>query len=301
MEALDQISNKVKGFLRELNSPYVLEMIQNLQSGKMLRSKLALNIAGVSEDSILLCAIIEMIQSASLFHDDVIDNAKMRRNKPSINAAFGDKNAIMLGDVFYSKAFFELSKFGNSEIAQIISNSVVKLSLGEILDVKMSDEFNSDESKYLNMIELKTASLIEATAKSAAILANKDSESFGLYGRNLGLAFQIIDDILDITQTSQKLGKPSLSDFKEGKSTLPYIYLYHHLDKGEKDRLLECFGRELRDDEQSWIVENLHSSGAIKKSHTLAQKLAQDGIEAIINQSCDKLIEIMENMICRDF
>lgn len=301
MEVLDQISKKVESFLYELNFPYLREMTQNLQNGKMLRSKLALNIAGVSEDSIILCAIIEMIQSASLFHDDVIDNAKIRRNKPSINATFGDKSAIMLGDVFYSKAFFELSKFGNSEIAQIISNSVVNLSLGEILDVRMSKEFNDDESKYIKMIDLKTASLIEATAKSAAILVNKDSDSFGLYGRNLGLAFQIVDDILDITQTSQKLGKPALSDFKEGKSTLPYIYLYHSLNKDGKNRLLEYFGKELRESEQSWILENLQLSGAITKSHTLAQNLAQEGIEAIINQSCDKLIKIMKDMVCRDF
>lgn len=306
MEALEQIKEKIQSFLEALDSPLALGLSKHLQSGKMLRSKLALNIAGVNEESILLCAVIEMIQSASLLHDDVIDNALMRRSKPSINAIAGDKNAILLGDVFYSKAFCELIAFSKEhpQIPNIIADSVVRLALGEIEDVYLSQCFNTDEKKYLAMIEKKTAALIESTAFAAALLAKKnlqDAKKFRIYGRNLGMAFQIIDDILDITSTQETLGKPILSDFKEGKTTLPYIYLYHFLEEKDKERLKMSFKQEISQDEVAWILENFQKSGAIKRSFRLAKNLGEAGMQSISDQSCDKLVSIMQEMIDRDF
>ncbi|WP_299548403.1 polyprenyl synthetase family protein [uncultured Helicobacter sp.] len=310
MVALTHIEAKIQGFLEELESPLVLNLSKNLQSGKMLRSKLALNIAGESEDCVRLCAIIEMIQSASLLHDDVIDEATTRRNKPSINALFGDKNAIMLGDVLYSKAFSELVYFARDypQIPCIVANAVATLAIGEMEDVALSVSFNFNEAKYLTMIEHKTAALIEATAYAAAFLAGKDEENakrFQVYGRSLGVAFQIIDDVLDIVSDSKTLGKPALNDFKEGKTTLPYLYLYDTLEKAGdevgKKRLCNAFGKELNKSDQLWILEQLKTSGAIKKSVDLAKHLGKIGVEAITNQSCDKLAEIMHAMIERDF
>ncbi|MBX7490756.1 polyprenyl synthetase family protein [Helicobacter turcicus] len=306
MVALTRIEAKVQEFLEELKSPLVLELSKSLQSGKMLRSKLALTIAGDSKECVHLCAIIEMIQSASLLHDDVIDEATTRRNKPSVNALFGDKNAIMLGDVLYSKAFSELTSFAINypQIPRIVANAVTTLAIGEMEDVVLSSAFNADEAKYLAMIEHKTAALIEATAYAAAFLAGKDEENakrFQIYGRNLGVAFQIIDDVLDIISDSKTLGKPTLNDFKEGKTTLPYLYLYHILDEVGKVRLRNAFGKDLSVDEQEWILGELHTSGAIKKSVELAKHLGRVGVEAITNQSCDKLAEIMRTMIERDF
>lgn len=306
MEALEQIKERMQSFLEALDSPLTLELSKHLQSGKMLRSKLVLNIAGVSEESILLCAVVEMIQSASLLHDDVIDNSLMRRSKPSINAIAGDKNAIMLGDVFYSKAFCELVAFHKEypQIPHIIADSVVRLALGEIEDVYLSQSFNTDEKKYLAMIEKKTAALIESTAFAAALLAKKspqDAKKFRIYGRNLGIAFQIIDDILDITATQEKLGKPILNDFKEGKTTLPYIYLYHSLQEQDKERLKKSFKQEISQDEMVWILQQFQQSDAIKRSFRLAKNLGEAGMQSISDQSCNKLIAIMQEMIDRDF
>lgn len=306
MEALARIETKIQAFLEELESPLVLTLSRNLQQGKMLRSKLALNIAGESEECLVLCAIIEMIQSASLLHDDVIDNALTRRSQPSINALFGDKNAIMLGDVFYSKAFCELTRLQEKHpmIPRIIANAVATLAVGEIEDVELAKGFNPNESKYLQMIEHKTAALIEATAYAAAFLANKsagEAQGFRLYGRNLGIAFQIIDDVLDIVSDSQTLGKPALSDFREGKTTLPYIYLYHQLNDSDKMRLKNAFKQDLQAQEQAWILGELKAKNALTRSIALAKDLGNRGIEAIANQSCDKLIEIMRAMIERDF
>ncbi|MDD6056464.1 MAG: polyprenyl synthetase family protein [Helicobacteraceae bacterium] len=304
MQALTLIKEQINSFLNELNSPLTLELYKHLEHGKMLRSKLILNIAGDCALSIKLCAIIEMIQSASLLHDDVIDNAKTRRNKPSINALFGDKTSIMLGDILYSKAFSALDVFSNSKIPSIIADSVATLAVGELEDVELSKSFNENCNKYLEMITHKTAALIEASAYAAALLANKSDKSaqnFRIYGRNLGIAFQIIDDVLDIVEDSKTLGKPALSDFKEGKTTLPYIYLYETLEKKDREFLVSCFKKELDNKGQEWILSNLKQSGAIEKSIKLAQNLGEAGVNAIKQESCDKLVSIMQEMINRKF
>ena len=230
MEELVEVKQQIKKFVEEIKDQRSLELLDQLATGKMLRSKLILKIAGVNEESIKLCAIVEMIHAASLLHDDVIDEADTRRGKPTINALYDTKTSIMFGDILYSKAFTELSQM-DKKVAYTISNAVTLLSIGELLDVGLTDQFNSDYDKYLDMIYKKTASLIEASAASAAILAKKDVEAFRLYGKNLGLAFQMVDDLLDITQDSQTLGKPAMLDFVEGKVTIPYLLLYERIEE----------------------------------------------------------------------
>ncbi|RAX57944.1 octaprenyl-diphosphate synthase [Helicobacter monodelphidis] len=272
--------------------------------GKMLRSRLVLAIAQESAESKKLCAIIELIQSASLLHDDVIDDSLMRRGNPSLNASVGSKNAIMVGDILYSKGFYELS-FLDPRIAQVISSSVVRLSNGEILDVCLSQSFNSDQEQYMRMIENKTASLIEASSEAAALLVGLDAEAFRVYGKNLGIAFQIIDDLLDITQDSSTLGKESLSDFKEGKTTLPYIYLYESFGQNQdfhsQERLKSYFKKTLTQEEQQWIIQSMQHYDCIKKSFHLAKALGEKALQAISAYNNTQLEEIMTKMIERDF
>ena len=236
MEELKLVKEKILEFVKECDDEKSITLLGYLATGKMLRSKLILKIAGVNDESIKLCAIVEMIHAASLLHDDVIDEADTRRGSPSVNALFDNKTAIMFGDILYSKAFTELSQM-NRKVAYNISSAVTKLSIGEMLDIDLTETFNMDYKKYLDMIYKKTASLIEASAASAAILANKDEEIYALYGKNLGLAFQMIDDILDITQDSVTLGKPSMFDFVEGKVTIPYLLLHQRLEGSEKVKL----------------------------------------------------------------
>lgn len=301
MSVLERIDSKVWAWLLEVGSQEALHISKGLKAGKMLRSKLILAIAGESEASEALCAVVEMIQSASLLHDDVIDDSLTRRGSPSINATFGNKNAIMLGDIFYAKGFYELTKF-DPILARLISHAVVRLSRGELADVALSRAFNSDEGLYRQMIEDKTASLIEASAEAAAILANKPREPFRIYGKNLGLAFQIIDDLLDITQDSATLGKPALQDFREGKCTLPYIYLYHALDLKGRERLESSFAREIPAEEVAWIKEQMERQGAIQKSFALARGLGLEAIDGLRAQGgCERLESIMREMIEREF
>lgn len=216
-----------------------------------------------------LCAIVEMIQTASLLHDDVIDKATMRRKLPSINALFGNFNAVMLGDVFYSKAFFELSKMGEA-IAQILSNAVLRLSRGEIEDVFVGESFNSDKQKYWRILEDKTAHFIEASLKSMAILLDKNAKMYADFGLNFGMAFQIIDDLLDITQDAKTLGKPNFSDFKEGKTTLPYLLLYEKLNQRDQGLLISYFKQDSHEIIE-WTKEKFKQYAIIEINPKIAQ------------------------------
>ena len=297
MEKIDLI---MKNFISELGYEPANAMFARINSGKKLRSKLLLKIAGESEQSLKICAITELIHLASLLHDDVIDDAGTRRGSPSINASFGAKNAVMLGDILYSKGFYELSKFPH-EIAGEISGAVSKLSVGEMMDVELSAKFNEDKSAYETMIYYKTAVLIEAAAAVGAMLAGLDTSNFKIYGKNLGLAFQIIDDILDVTQDAATLGKPNFSDFKEGKTTLPYIYLYESLNEADKEKLKSLFKRDLSEAERGWVRAKMNETGAIKKSIEAAKNLGEQAIKSVEKFNVDGLESIVKSMIDREF
>lgn len=277
-----------------------VELFHKVPKGKRLRAKLILKIAGVSDEALRLAAIVELIHAASLLHDDVIDDAFTRRGEASINATYGNKTAIMLGDILYSKGFSELTRMPK-EVAYSIAHAVALLSVGELLDVELSSSFNDNHEKYFDMIYKKTASLIEASAKAAALLAGKNGDIYALYGKNLGLAFQVIDDILDITQSSEILGKPSLNDFKEGKTTLPYLYMYEKLSQDDKTTLLSLFQKELSVDESAWIKTKMEETSAIKDSMMYAKRLGLEALEAIKNEDDVGLAPIITEMIERNF
>ncbi len=297
---LSAVERKIEQFVDALEDAEVSRLYAQLPHGKRLRAKLILKIAGESLPVIKTAAIVEMIHAASLLHDDVIDDANMRRNRPSLNALYGNKTAIMLGDILYSKGFFELNNI-SPEVAKLISNAVVQLSLGELKDVSLSKTFNTDTGLYMKMIYQKTASLIEASAGAAALLAKKPKTPFMTYGRNLGLAFQMIDDLLDITQDSTTLGKPALHDFVEGKTTLPYIYLYEVLDDAGKERLKQMHGRVLSHDEQNWIMTQMQERQILLKCYAQARELIDEAVALMNDHGEDALSEIALEMIDREF
>jgi len=299
VEVLVEVKDQIKKFIEACAYPKALELLEKLSNGKMLRSKLILKIAGKSEDSIKLCAIVEMIHAASLLHDDVIDEANTRRGKPSINALYSNKTSIMFGDILYSRAFTELSQM-DKNIAYHISNAVTQLSIGEMMDVDLTNSFNTSYDKYLTMIYKKTASLIEASARSAAILVGFDSQKYAIYGKNLGLAFQMIDDILDITSNSQTLGKPAMLDFIEGKVTIPYLYLYERIE--DKAKLKALYKKELNIQEVNWIKEQLEKTKALEDAINKAKEMGFEAIKSVINEkNSEELVQIMKDMIEREF
>ena len=300
MEELQKVKEQIKKFIIEVDDKKSLELLDLLATGKMLRSKLILKIAGISEESIKLCAVVEMIHAASLLHDDVIDEADTRRGKPSINALFDNKTSIMFGDILYSKAFTQLSQM-DKEIAYTVSNAVTLLSIGEMADVDLTQNFNTSYDKYFDMIYKKTASLIEASAKAAAIMAGLDKDKYALYGKNLGLAFQMIDDILDITQDSKTLGKPAMLDFVEGKVTIPYLLLHDRLEKEDKEKLKALYKKPLNEEESSWVKNQIESTKALEDSILKAKNLGQEAIDAVEDEDNESLVLIMSAMINREF
>lgn len=323
-------------WIHALASPHIDKMYATIKQGKMLRSKLIIAIAAphaqqalessqapeskeqresapldsaphansipesnVRDSIIKLCAVIELIQCASLLHDDVIDSATSRRGAVSVNAAFGDKNAIMLGDVLYSSAFVQLCSFP-AEIARVVAESVSALSKGEIADVACSGSFQPDLETYYQILRDKTAALIAASAKAAALLLGLDARAYEAYGLNLGMAFQIIDDLLDITQDERTLGKPALNDIKEGKSTLPYILLYGELDSSKQQEFLDCFARA---DSHSiaQIQAMLASSSALDRTKHIAQDFIHKALESIQHEHNHRLESIARALIERSY
>jgi len=290
----------MKEHIESIGDSRSLELYNKVPKGKRLRAKLILKIANASQDALLLASIVELIHAASLLHDDVIDEADTRRGLTSINHEFGNITAIMLGDILYSKGFTQLTNLP-SEVAQNVANAVTKLSVGELLDVELASAFNADKDIYFDMIYKKTASLIESSAFSAAFLAKKDTTKYALYGKNLGLAFQIIDDVLDITSSSEVLGKPALNDFREGKTTLPYIYMYEKLGEEDKNKLISFFGKDLNEQESSWIKMKFEETGAVKEAVKYAQKLGYEALEVIQDENMPDLEKIIKEMIVRNF
>ena len=297
---LNAVERKIEQFIEDLNDKEVKKLYKKLPKGKRLRAKLILKIAGSSLSVVKTAAVVEMIHGASLLHDDVIDDAYTRRSKPSLNALYGNKTAIMMGDILYSKGFFELNNI-SADVAKLISNAVVQLSLGELKDVSLSKRFNTDKSIYMEMIYQKTASLMEASAGAGALLIGKDKDAYMTYGRNLGIAFQMIDDILDITMDAETLGKPALHDFEEGKTTLPYIYLYEALESEDKSRLRSLHAKSLSKDEQDWIKEKMNQTGVINKSYNEAKELIEEAISLMNAQGESALSDIAKAMIERSF
>lgn len=298
---MQEINAIIETFIKNLDYKPIEIMFAKIKTGKMLRSKLIIEIAQKKTDELYrLCAIVELIHLASLLHDDIIDEAHLRRGAKSINAEFGAKNALMLGDILYSYAFTQLTDFPKS-VAKSISNAVAKLAKGELMDIELSKSFNTNQKAYQTMIEYKTAALIEASAFSAAHLAGLDEKAFGEYGKNVGLAFQIVDDILDVKNDEKTLGKPVMSDFKEGKTTLVYINLFKELNYNDKEKLQNLFKKDLNSEELAWLKGKLAEYDIIKKTAKEAKDFALKALKAIEGFENEPLRELVYKMTDREF
>jgi len=295
---IERVEKEISILVEQVGYSEATRLFKTLKGGKRLRAKLILKIASDHADAPLLGAIVELIHAASLLHDDVIDDADLRRGVPSVNATEDSKTAIMLGDILYSKAFSSLVAF-ERDVAATVADAVTALSVGEMMDVRMAKAFNEDEEAYVHMLYLKTAALIEAAAKSAAQLTGKDAEVYALYGKNLGLSFQIIDDILDIVSDEATLGKPALNDYVEGKCTLPYIYLYRALEEDEAIRLKSYHGKRITEEDSLWIKAKMKEHKSIERSYAVARKLSDEALSAVGDEPA--LRAIIESMMERRF
>ncbi|MGY4690111.1 heptaprenyl diphosphate synthase component II [Salibacterium sp. K-3] len=237
-----------------------------------------------------IAVALELIHMASLVHDDVIDDADLRRGSKTIKARWDNRVAMYTGDYIFAKAIEKASFFENEAIHRVISNAMMEMCLGEIEQIR--DQYNWDQhfKTYLRRIKRKTALLIAVSCQLGAISAGasrKDQNRLYYYGYNVGMSYQIIDDILDFTGTEKELGKPAGGDLKQGNVTLPALYAMHHdsFCRGEINRLIGVPEKEPQD--ISTLLDMINRSGGIEYSKTLSRKYLEkayrslDGLEDI--------------------
>ncbi len=273
--------------------------------GKRLRALLTLGaakICGYSKGSrdINLAACVELIHAATLMHDDVIDNSKIRRGKKTLNSIWGNQSSILVGDYLLSRCFEMMVEDGNLEILKLLSSTSAEISQGEVLQLQHKGEIDMLEETYLKIISAKTASLFAAATKVGSILANKESkvkEALEFYGKNLGLTFQIADDTLDYNSELKFFGKKIGNDFYEGKVTLPIILLYQKANTNEKNELKKLFEKNERSEEElKRVLIMIKNYNIISACYTKAEyfiNLASNSL-SIFNESKEK--EILKNL-----
>ncbi|WP_420554595.1 octaprenyl diphosphate synthase [Neptuniibacter marinus] len=255
--------------------------------GKRIRPLLVLlaaNAAGYQGTAhISLAAIIEFIHTATLLHDDVVDNSDLRRGKDTANAKWGNAPSVLVGDFLYSRAFQILVDIGSMEIMSVISNATNVIAEGEVLQLLNTKNPDTTEEAYMQVILGKTAMLFEAATEAGAILAESttdEREALRLYGLHLGIAFQLIDDVMDYLSTAEEMGKNVGDDLAEGKATLPLI---HAMRTGtEEQRLLvrQAIRKGGLDDLQP-IMNIVKETGAIEYTQEKAQTEADAAIDAL--------------------
>ena len=273
--------------------------------GKRLRALLTLGSAkltGYNENKrdINLAACVELIHSATLLHDDVIDESELRRGKKTTNSIWGNQSSILVGDYLLSRCFEMMVEDGDLEILKLLSSTSAKIAQGEVLQLQHKGEADLLEETYIDIINLKTASLFSAATKTGACLSGsneKEKKALESYGRNLGLAFQIADDALDYYAKEKLFGKEVGKDFFEGKVTLPLITIFQKGNEEEKNFLNEIMKKENRTEEDfSETLALIYKYKAVEATFKKAEYFVNVSFDAlaIFPDSEDK--RILQNL-----
>ncbi|KAF1030185.1 MAG: Octaprenyl diphosphate synthase [Burkholderia plantarii] len=257
--------------------------------GKRLRPALLLLVAGALGDSSThrhtLAAVVEFIHTATLLHDDVVDESELRRGRKTANALFGNAASVLVGDYLYSRSFEMMVGVGKMRVMEILSEATTIISEGEVLQLLNMHDADVDESRYMQVIRYKTAKLFEASARLGAVLAGADAATEAAaaeYGRRIGTAFQIMDDWLDYAGTAESMGKNAGDDLREGKPTLPLIYLLEHGTPEQRTLAREAI-EQGGTDRFDTIFEAITRSGALDHTLECARKEAQAAADAIFS------------------
>ena len=216
--------------------------------GKRLRPALLILVARAlqatpaqMQTAITLAAVVEFIHTATLLHDDVVDESRLRRGRLTANAEYGNSAAVLVGDFLYSRAFQMMAELGLMPVMEVLSEATNTIAEGEVLQLLNCKDPDVTEARYMQVIDFKTAKLFEASCKLAGIVTGQtgtDIAQLGVFGAELGCAFQLIDDVLDYAGASEALGKNVGDDLREGKPTLPLIHALAHSNNPDTVRLI---------------------------------------------------------------
>lgn len=294
------VSQDIRGvdeYMINLAKSHVTDLIPDIISyiansgGKRLRPILTLACAKIcrcsTEDHVLLAAAVEFIHTATLLHDDVIDQSKLRRNRKTANNIWGDKASILVGDYLFSQAFKLMVKTSSLEALETLSNAAATIAESEVWQLQLIEQVGITQQDYMNLVTSKTAALFAAACKVGGIAANAEQDivsAFYEFGLNFGIAFQIIDDLLDYFGNSNEFGKEIGNDFLEGKVTLPIILAFSEACDDEKELLHRSFSGSVRDMTSfAAIIEVLVRQNIFEKIQEVAAFYAQSALSALNN------------------
>jgi octaprenyl-diphosphate synthase len=287
---LDKVEAKLQLFTASPN-PLISEINTYLfqKKGKRIRPALVILCSKLfgyrGDEHILMAALVEFIHTASLIHDDIIDNADMRRGRESVHTRWGPNISVLLGDYLYIKTIGLSLESRYPRVIRILTDISTKMIEGEIAEYCLSGNLEIAEQQYLDIIQNKTASLFSASCRIGGILAEASPDKENLvagYGRSLGMTFQIIDDLLDFKGDSKDMGKPTLSDISEGRITLPLIYTLSQDGNINRRRLLDLLReKKMAKAAKREILEIIKSNGALDYTFKKAESYSLQAREII--------------------
>lgn len=248
-----------------------------------------------------MAAVVEFIHTATLLHDDVVDESDLRRGRATANAAFGNAASVLVGDFLYSRAFQMMVAPNELKIMQILADATNTIAEGEVLQLMNMHDPDVNEERYLQVIHYKTGKLFEASSALGALLAKSTPEQYvaaEAYGRHIGTAFQLIDDILDYTADAAQMGKNAGDDLREGKPTLPLIYLLEHGTEAQKKLVRSAIeqAEELPEDLFQQVYQAIMESDALAYTQAAAERearLAKETIQCFpMNEATQSLLDL---------
>ncbi len=256
--------------------------------GKRMRPMLSVLAARAigyeGKDHIAIAAIVEFIHTSTLLHDDVVDESDMRRGRETANALFGNSASVLVGDFLYSRSFQMMTSIKDLRVMEVLADTTNVVAEGEVLQLMNCNDPDTTEESYMQVIYCKTARLFEAATQLAAVIAKKDpkiEKALADYGKHLGTAFQLVDDIMDYTADAQEMGKNVGDDLAEGKPTLPLLYAMQHGNKQQtqliRDAIEHCNGMEHLDD----ILAAMKETGSLVYTQRKAEQEADKAINAL--------------------
>ena len=300
---VDQLHSEVP--LIESIGHYIIEA-----GGKRMRPMLVLltsrNLGYQGSNHVELATVIEFLHTATLLHDDVVDMSEMRRGRPTANTRWDNPSSVLVGDFIYSRAFELLVNIGEMPIMDLMASTTNKISEGEVLQLVNQRNPTATEADYMQVIRNKTAILFAAACKSAAILSGADAqvqENLHNFGLQVGLAFQLIDDVLDYTGSSATMGKNVGDDLAEGKPTLPLIHIMQHGTAADRELIATAITTGGLDQLEN-IITAVQASGALDYTRQKASESIDIALECLAclpnNEYRTGLAQVAEAALNRD-
>lgn len=287
-EPLERVGDEIRRIVLS-DFDHIEEVNEHLlfMRGKLFRPTLLLLSSRADgqegEDALTLAAVVELVHLATLVHDDAVDHSALRRGLPTVNALWTHQVAVIMGDYLYSRGVSELARIGNLDALAVLANAANEMSVGEMRQLTSYDALDFTEDDYYRLIAAKTASLMSAACEMGAISgAPEYREALGRYGHNLGMAFQIADDLLDYTGSEAVTGKPTGHDLRERKVTLPLVSALERVSDAEDQEVRAFFTRiDPTDEEITRIVEIVVGRGGLEYASQVAGRYADQACEAL--------------------